>query len=339
MSDAYKKAGVDIDAGDRLVNRIKPLVRATQRPGADGTIGGFGGLFDLKAAGFTDPILVSGTDGVGTKLKIAFETGQHNTVGIDLVAMCANDVLAQGALPLFFMDYFACGRLSEDTAADVIAGIAEGCQQAGAALIGGETAEMPGMYPDGEYDLAGFCVGAAERGTLLPLHQGPEAMRAGDRLIALSSSGAHSNGYSLIREIVVEANLTWAEQAPFNPDKTLADVFLAPTRIYVPLVRPLLEGTLIKGFAHITGGGLTDNIPRVLPDGLDIRLDDAALDILPLFEWLQVQGKLSDADLHRTFNCGIGGVLIASDEHTNTVLDALQKQGETARVIGELVAA
>ncbi|MCI5043748.1 MAG: phosphoribosylformylglycinamidine cyclo-ligase [Aquisalinus sp.] len=339
MSDAYKKAGVDIDAGDRLVHRIKPLVRTTQRPGADGTIGGFGGLFDLKAAGYTDPILVSGTDGVGTKLKIAFETGRHNTVGIDLVAMCANDVLAQGALPLFFMDYFACGRLSEDTAAEVIAGIAEGCQQAGAALIGGETAEMPGMYPDGEYDLAGFCVGAAERGALLPLHEGSDAIRAGDHLIALSSSGAHSNGYSLIRKVVAEANLTWADDAPFASGKTLADIFLTPTRIYVPLIRPLLESKLIKGFAHITGGGLTDNIPRALPDGLDMRLDDTALNIPPLFEWLQAQGKLSDADLRRTFNCGIGGVLISSDEHTNSVLDALQQEGEPARVIGELVAA
>nr|WP_306253021.1 phosphoribosylformylglycinamidine cyclo-ligase [Parvularcula sp. IMCC14364] len=255
MSDAYKRAGVDIDAGDRLVNRIKPLVKATMRPGADGTIGGFGGLFDLKAAGFTDPILVSGTDGVGTKLKIAFETDQHKTVGIDLVAMCANDVLAQGALPLFFMDYFACGTLSEDTAADVIEGIAEGCKQAGAALIGGETAEMPGMYPAGEYDLAGFCVGAAERDTLLPLHDGVAAMGPGDQLVALSSSGAHSNGYSLIRKIVADSELGWADEAPFAAGKTLSEIFLAPTRIYVPLLKPLLANQLVKGFAHITGGG------------------------------------------------------------------------------------
>jgi phosphoribosylformylglycinamidine cyclo-ligase len=339
MSDAYKKAGVDIDAGDRLVKAIGPLAKATARPGADGSLGGFGGLFDLKAAGFEDPILVSGTDGVGTKLKIAFDTGIHNTIGIDLVAMCANDVLAQGAVPLFFLDYFACGKLDEGVAEAVISGIADGCKQCGAALIGGETAEMPGMYPDGEYDLAGFCVGAAERGTLLPLHDGQGAMKAGDVLIGLPSSGAHSNGYSLIRKIVAESGADWHAPAPFNASESLAEALLKPTRLYVKALEPLLAAKQIKGFAHITGGGLTDNVPRILPKGLAVSYDDDALTLPPLFQWLQETGKVSDADMRRTFNCGIGGVVVVSKDHVNAVTYALEQSGEAPVVIGTLTEA
>lgn len=338
MSDAYKKAGVDIDAGERLVKAIGPLARSTRRPGADGSLGGFGGLFDLKAAGFDDPILVSGTDGVGTKLKIAFETGRHQTIGIDLVAMCANDVLAQGAKPLFFLDYFACGKLDEGIAETVIAGIAEGCRQAGAALIGGETAEMPGMYPAGEYDLAGFCVGAAERGQLLPAHEGAGAMKAGDVLIGLSSSGAHANGYSLIRKIVHDSDAKWDHPAPFNAAESLAEALLCPTKIYTKTLAPLIDAGQIKGFAHITGGGLTDNLPRILPTGLIAKLDENALTLPPLFAWLQETGKLRDAEMQRTFNCGIGGVLAVGSSRANAVLHALHEAGETAHVIGVLAA-
>ena len=336
MSDAYKKAGVDIDAGDRLVKAIGPLAKSTLRPGADGSLGGFGGLFDLKAAGFRDPILVSGTDGVGTKLKIAFETGLHTTIGIDLVAMCANDVLAQGAKPLFFLDYFACGKLDEGVAEAVISGIADGCRQAGAALIGGETAEMPGMYQNGEYDLAGFCVGAAERGQLLPLHEGDGGMQEGDILIGLASSGAHSNGYSLIRKIIADSESRWDWPAPFSPSESLAEAMLRPTRIYVKSLTPLIDDRKIKGFAHITGGGLTDNVPRILPDGLTARFDDNALTLPPLFGWLQETGRLSAAEMRRTFNCGIGGVVAVSRNNVNAVTYALEQAGEEVSVIGEL---
>lgn len=334
MSEAYKKAGVDIDAGDRLVKAIGPLARATARPGADGTLGGFGGLFDLKAAGFKDPILVSGTDGVGTKLKIAFDTGLHDTIGIDLVAMCVNDVLAQGAEPLFFLDYFATGKLDEQTAASVVAGIAEGCRLAGCALIGGETAEMPGMYGPGEYDLAGFCVGAAERGNLLP-----RDVSAGDVMIGVASSGAHSNGYSLIRKIAADAGAKYDARAPFDTSKTLGEALIAPTRIYVKSVLPLLADQNVKAFAHITGGGLTDNVPRVLGKEQSPRFDETALELPPLFQWLQDAGGLSAAEMRRTFNCGVGGVIVCTPAAADRTLAALKTAGENARIIGDIAEA
>jgi phosphoribosylformylglycinamidine cyclo-ligase len=334
MSDAYKKAGVDIDAGERLVDAISPLARATARRGADALLGGFGGVFDLKAAGFADPLLVSGTDGVGTKLKIAFETGRHSTIGIDLVAMCVNDVLAQGAEPLFFLDYFATGKLEEGVAAEVVRGIAEGCLAAGCALIGGETAEMPGMYAAGEYDLAGFCVGAVEREHLLP-----RSVEAGDVLIALPSSGPHSNGYSLIRKIASDAGAAYADAAPFDPRVTLGEALLAPTRIYVKRLLPLLKDTDVRGFAHITGGGLTDNVPRIFPDEFAARYDEAALSLPPVFEWLMQAGGLSLSDMRRTFNCGVGGVLAVRKSAAARILAALVDAGEPARVIGDIVRA
>ncbi len=338
MSDAYKKAGVDIDAGERLVKAIGPLAKATARPGADGALGGFGGLFDLKAAGFSDPILVSGTDGVGTKLKLALAMNCHDTIGIDLVAMCVNDVLAQGALPLFFLDYFACGKLDVDVATQVVRGIAEGCKQAGAALVGGETAEMPGMYAGGDYDLAGFCVGAVERDHLLPLHEGSEKMQAGDALIALASSGPHANGYSLIRKILDERGADIKAAAPFDEARSLGKALLAPTKIYVKALEPLLKARLVKGFAHITGGGLTDNLPRILPDGLAPELDEAAFALPPLFAWLQETGDLSDADMQRTFNCGIGGVVVVSQNNLAAAMTALEKSDMPPRLIGRLKA-
>jgi len=334
MSEAYKKAGVDIDAGERLVDAIGPLAKATARPGADAALGGFGGLFDLKAAGFKDPILVSGTDGVGTKLKIAFETGLHDTIGVDLVAMCVNDVLAQGAEPLFFLDYFATGKLDEKTAARVVAGIARGCAEAGCALVGGETAEMPGMYGPGEYDLAGFCVGAAERSRLLP-----RKVFAGDIMIGLASSGAHSNGYSLIRKIAADAGATYDAPAPFDASKTLGEALIAPTRIYVKSILGLLDDERVKAFAHITGGGLTDNTPRVLTDDLAPNFDDAALGLPPLFQWLKEAGGLSEAEMRRTFNCGVGGVVVTAPDAVDVTLAKLQAAGETAHVIGDIVSA
>ena len=331
MSNAYKSAGVDIDAGDRLVRAIAPLAKSTARPGADASLGGFGGLFDLKAAGFSDPVLVSGADGVGTKLKLAIATGRHETIGVDLVAMCANDVLAQGAEPLFFLDYFATGILSEEIAANVVAGVADGCRRAGCALIGGETAEMPGMYADGEYDLAGFCVGAAERGALLP-----SGVSAGDVMIGLASSGAHSNGYSLIRKIVSEKGATLDAPAPFDSSQSLGEALLAPTRIYVQSLLPLMRAGDIRAFAHITGGGLTDNAPRVMPPGLAPAFDDDALPLPPLFDWLRTEGGLSDADMRRTFNCGVGGVVICAAEKADELIAAMTKAGERVRIIGDV---
>lgn len=336
MSNPYKQAGVDIDAGERLVKTIGPLAKSTARPGADGSLGGFGGLFDLKAAGFTDPVLVSGTDGVGTKLRLAFESGLHDTVGIDLVAMCANDILAQGATPLFFMDYFACGQLDEGVAQQVIAGIAEGCRQAGAALIGGETAEMPGMYPAGEYDLAGFCTGAAERNQLLPCHSGPRKMQTGDVMIGLASSGAHSNGYSLIRKIIAEQGRAWDDTAPFAADQTIAQAFLTPTRIYVQDILPLIQEDRIKGFAHITGGGLTDNVPRILPDGLIANYSASTTELPPLFAWLQQVGHIEMADMRRIFNCGIGAVVIVAPNEEQIVMDHLHQSGARPSLLGHL---
>jgi len=329
----YADAGVNIDEGDRLIDRIKPLVKATQRLGADGSIGGFGGAFDLKAAGFKDPVLVSGTDGVGTKLRIAIDTGILNTVGIDLVAMCVNDVLANGAEPLFFLDYFATGHLETDKAVAVVEGIAEGCKQSGAALIGGETAEMPGMYEAGDFDLAGFVVGAVERDEMLPRHND---MEAGDPLIGISSSGPHSNGYSLIRKIVEISGLTWADPSPFTDNQTLGEALITPTKLYVKTVLPLIREGLVTGLAHITGGGLTENTPRMLPKSLKADIDMSSWDRPEVFNWLQKTGGVAESEMQRAFNCGIGMVLAVKPEHMTDVLEKLQTSGEQAWVIGQL---
>jgi len=341
---SYKDAGVDIDAGEALIDKIKPLAASTRRPGADAKLGGFGGAFDLKQAGFSDPILVSGTDGVGTKLRIAIDSGQLNTVGIDLVAMCVNDVLAQGAEPLFFLDYYATGKLDPEVAALVISGIAEGCRQSGCALIGGETAEMPGMYEGDDFDLAGFVVGAAERGNLLPLE---DEMRAGDVLIGISSSGPHSNGYSLIRKVVEISGLGWNAPAPFAPkklgatDQTLAEALLTPTKIYVKDLMPLIKQKKvkqgqIKGLAHITGGGITDNVPRMLPAHLRPEIDFSTWPRPPVFAWLQETGGIEETELRRAFNCGIGMVLCVSPENSASVLARLNADIEQAFLIGKL---
>jgi phosphoribosylaminoimidazole synthetase len=332
----YADAGVDIDAGAALVEAIKPLARATRRPGAEAALGGFGALLDLKAAGYADPLIVSTTDGVGTKLRIAIEAGSHDTIGIDLVAMCANDLLAQGAEPLVFLDYFATGSLDVEAARLVVAGVAEGCRVAGAALAGGETAEMPGMYAPGDYDLAGFCVGAVERGAALPRLVD---QRRGDLMIALASSGPHSNGYALIRRIVAMAGLSWQAPAPFAPGSTLAQALLAPTLIYVRSVLPLAKAGLIKAGAHITGGGLIENPPRVVADGLAARFDWQAWPLPPVFAWLQQVGGVADHELRRTFNCGVGFVLIVARASAEEVLARLLEAGEDAFVCGELAAA
>lgn len=330
---SYKDAGVDIDAGDSLIEKIKPLAKSTRRAGAQADLGGFGGAFDLKAAGYSDPILISGTDGVGTKLRIAIESGKVDTVGIDLVAMCVNDVLAQGAAPLFFLDYYATGKLDVDTAASVISGIAEGCRQSDCALIGGETAEMPGMYEGDDFDLAGFVVGAAERGQLLPRE---EDMKAGDQLIGLLSSGPHSNGYSLIRKIVELSGLAWDAPAPFDDEKTLAEALLTPTRIYVKTIVPLIETGVVKGLAHITGGGITDNVPRMLPNVLTPKIDFSTWPRPAVFSWLQEIGNVDEAEMRRAFNCGIGMVICVAPEHCQQTLAALNSSGETAFNIGSL---
>jgi phosphoribosylformylglycinamidine cyclo-ligase len=330
---SYRDAGVDIDAGNALVQAIKPLARATRRAGADADLGGFGALFDLKAAGFTDPILVAANDGVGTKVKIAIETGRHGTIGIDLVAMCVNDLLAQGAEPLFFLDYFACGKLDVETARAVVAGIAEGCRQAGCALIGGETAEMPGMYAGGDYDLAGFAVGAVERGAVLPRAD----IAAGDVLIGLPSSGVHSNGYSLVRRLVADAGLAWNAPAPFDAARTMAEALLEPTRIYVkPVLRAARETGAVKALAHITGGGLSENLPRVLPDGIAAHVDLGAWMEPPVFGWLMQAGNLAEEEMLRTFNCGIGMVAVVARAGADAVTDSLRAGGEAPIRIGEL---
>ena len=332
----YKDAGVDIDAGNALVEAIKPLSKSTRRPGADGELGGFGGLFDLKAAGFNDPVLVAANDGVGTKLKLAIDGGMHKGVGIDLVAMCVNDLIVQGAEPLFFLDYFATGRLSVDIARDVVAGIAEGCLQAGCALIGGETAEMPGMYADGDYDLAGFSVGAAERGSLLPRGD----VTAGDMLIGLSSSGPHSNGYSLIRRIIEQERLDLSAPCPFAGDALLAEALLVPTRIYVkPLLRAIRQTGAIKAMSHITGGGYSENIPRILPDGLGVAIDLTRLAPPPVFGWLASAGGIADREMLRTFNCGTGMVLVVAPEDHDDVVSCLEQDGERVTAIGHVEAA
>lgn len=333
---SYRDAGVDIEAGDALVSAIKPLAAATRRPGVMGGLGGFGALFDLKAEGWRDPVLVSGTDGVGTKLMLAFETGIHETVGIDLVAMCANDVLAQGAEPLFFLDYFATGKLKTGIAEAVVSGIASGCKQAGCALTGGETAEMPGMYPPGHYDLAGFVVGAVERDAILPDHA---QMKAGDQLVGLASSGPHSNGYSLIRKCVERSSLSYEDDAPFAPGTSLGRALLEPTRLYSKATLPLIRDGLVTGLAHITGGGLTENTPRMCPDTLMPKIDRGAWSPLPVFDWLQEVGAIEIDEMHRTFNMGIGMVLAVSPDRLDTVLSQLETLGETAAIIGELAEA
>jgi phosphoribosylformylglycinamidine cyclo-ligase len=331
----YAQAGVDIDAGNALVERIKPLAKSTRRAGAEASLGGFGALFDLKAAGYDDPLLVTTTDGVGTKLKVAIETGIHDTVGIDLVGMCVNDLLAQGAEPLMFLDYYATGKLDVEAAAVVVAGIAEGCRQANCALVGGETAEMPGMYAEGDYDMAGFCVGAVDRDKVLP-RLGDQ--QAGDILIGLGSSGPHSNGYSLIRRIVERSGLAWDAPAPFEAGKTLAQALLAPTRIYIKTVLPHLKAGRIKGLAHITGGGLIENPPRAIAAGFEARFDWNAWALPPVFAWLQETGGVSDHELRRTFNCGVGLMLIVAPDDLPDVLEGLVRDGEDAFVIGELAA-
>ena len=332
----YADSGVDIDAGNRLVDMIKPMVRATARPGADAEIGGFGGLFDLKAAGFKDPVLVAATDGVGTKLKIAIETGIHSGIGIDLVAMSVNDLVVQGAEPLFFLDYFACGKLEPEATAAIVAGIAEGCRESGCALIGGETAEMPGLYRDGDYDLGGFAVGAAERGTLLPR---PD-IAAGDAVIGLASSGLHSNGFSLVRKIVERSGVGLSAPAPFAPVMTLGAALLTPTRLYVKsCLRAIRETGAVKALAHITGGGFTDNIPRVLPKHLDVTIELPRVQVLPVFKWLAEQGGVAEAELLRTFNCGIGMIAIVKPDAVDQVSEVLASSGEGVTVLGEVIQA
>jgi phosphoribosylformylglycinamidine cyclo-ligase len=329
----YAEAGVDIDAGNRMVELIKPLVRSTRRPGTDAEIGGFGGLFDLKRAGFSDPVLIATTDGVGTKVKIAIETGRHETIGIDLVAMSVNDLVVQGAEPLFFLDYFACGKLAPDTGAQVVKGVAAGCREAGCALIGGETAEMPGIYHDGDYDLAGFAVGAAERDALLPRAD----VAAGDVVLGLASSGVHSNGFSLVRKVVAASGLGWDARAPFDGAHTLGEALLTPTRIYVKSTLAAVRNTkAVKALAHITGGG-TDNIPRVLPDGIGVELDLPRMPVLPVFRWLAALGGIAEPEMLRTFNCGIGMVAVVEPRHADAVEAELTRAGETVARLGMLV--
>jgi len=331
---SYKHAGVDIDAGNALVDAIKPAVRSTRRPGADAEIGGFGGLFDLKAAGFIDPVLVAANDGVGTKLKIAIDTGSHSTIGIDLVAMCVNDIVVQGAEPLFFLDYFATGKLDVDTGKAIVESIAEGCRIAGCALIGGETAEMPGMYHDKDYDLAGFAVGAAERGTLLPRTD----VVPGDALVAIASSGVHSNGFSLVRRIVEISGIDWYLPAPFDPHRTLSGALLTPTRIYVkPILSALKAGIGIKALAHITGGGFIDNIPRVLPDDVAAHIELNAVSVPKVFGWLARVGGIAEHDMLRTFNCGVGMVCAIGQAEAGRLVEHLNAQGEKATIIGKLI--
>ncbi len=332
---SYKDAGVDIDAGDALVERIKPMARRTLREGVLTGIGGFGALFEVPKR-YREPVLVSGTDGVGTKLRMAFALGRHDTVGIDLVAMSVNDILVQGAEPLFFLDYFACGRLDVDTAARVVGGIASGCEQAGCALIGGETAEMPDMYPDGEYDLAGFAVGAVEKSLIIT----GRSIVPGDVVIGLASSGIHSNGYSLVRRIIERAHGALdapALQADFG-GRSFADAVMAPTRIYVKPVLSLVAAVPVKGIAHITGGGLVENVPRVLPDDCQAILHRDAWTMPPLFDWLQRNGQVADAEMHRVFNCGIGMVIVVAPGDAPGALAHLQAAGETACVIGKIAA-
>jgi phosphoribosylformylglycinamidine cyclo-ligase len=327
----YAGAGVDIDAGNALVERIKPAAARTARPGTMAGLGGFGALFDLRAAGYADPILVAATDGVGTKLRIAINTGLLDGVGTDLVAMCVNDLVCQGAEPLFFLDYFATGQLSVEAAARVVEGIAAGCAEAGAALVGGETAEMPGMYPPGDFDLAGFAVGALERGADLP-----RGVIAGDLVLGVASSGVHSNGYSLIRRVAEAEGLGWEAPCPFG-DGALGAALLVPTRIYVRAARAALAAGGLRAFAHITGGGLTENLPRVLPEGVGAEIDLDAWDLPPVFEWLRTRAGIAEPEMLKTFNCGIGLVAVADPARADAVADAIRQAGETVSVIGRLV--
>ncbi|MFG1229127.1 phosphoribosylformylglycinamidine cyclo-ligase [Xanthobacter wiegelii] len=328
---SYRDAGVDIDAGNRLVDLIKPLVKATARPGADADIGGFGGVFDLKAAGFADPLLIATTDGVGTKLKIAIDTGVHDTIGIDLVAMCVNDLVVQGAEPLLFLDYFATGRLAPEVGAHIVAGIARACKAAGCALIGGETAEMPGMYRDGDYDLAGFSLGAVERTELLPRKDvGP-----GDVILGLASDGVHSNGYSLVRRIVERSGLAWTDEAPFHKGQNLGTALLTPTRLYVKSVLSVIRATgAVKALAHVTGGGITENLPRVLPAGTIARIDLSNLIVPPVFRWLASVGAVAPEEMLRAFNCGVGMAAVVPVEREEEVADAFAAAGETVIRLG-----
>ncbi|MDG0990138.1 MAG: phosphoribosylformylglycinamidine cyclo-ligase [Yoonia sp.] len=324
----YADSGVDIDAGNSLIDRIKPAAKKTARSGVMAGLGGFGALFDLKGAGYTDPILVAATDGVGTKLRIAIDTGNVDTIGIDLVAMCVNDLVCQGAEPLFFLDYFATGKLDLDNATRIINGIAAGCEASGCALIGGETAEMPGMYHDGDFDLAGFAVGAMERGSDLPA-----GVVAGDVLLGLASDGVHSNGYSLVRRIVEVSCLGWGDDAPFT-DGTLGAALLAPTRLYVKPALLAVEQGGVHALAHITGGGLTENLPRVLPEGLGATIDLTSWDLPPVFKWLAATGNMAEAELLKTFNAGIGMVLSVAAEDADAITTLLTAAGETVSTIG-----
>ncbi|HEX4407354.1 MAG TPA: phosphoribosylformylglycinamidine cyclo-ligase [Xanthobacteraceae bacterium] len=330
----YAAAGVDIDAGNRMVDLIKPLVRGTARPGADAEIGGFGGLFDLKAAGYEDPILVAANDGVGTKVKIAIETGRHDTIGIDLVAMSVNDLVVQGAEPLFFLDYFACGKLDPAVGAAVVKGIAAGCREAGCALIGGETAEMPGVYHGADYDLAGFAVGAVGRKDVLPKSD----LKVGDIVIGLTSTGVHSNGFSLVRRIVATSGLRWDQPAPFDTAHSLGEALLTPTRLYVrSCLAAIRKSKAVKALAHITGGGFVDNIPRVLPDGFSVAINLDAVPVLPVFRWLAAAGDIPASEMVRTFNCGIGMVAVLERSGADAAIAELTAHGEIVVQLGEVI--
>ncbi len=333
--ESYRGAGVDIDAGNALVEVIKPLARATARPGTAASLGGFGALFDLKAAGFRDPILVSTTDGVGTKLKIAQITGRHDTIGIDLVAMCVNDLIVQGAEPLFFLDYFATGKLETGVAETVLKGVAQACRDTGCALVGGETAEMPGMYPPGEYDLAGFAVGAAERDRVVDGSQ----VKVDDVVLGLASTGVHSNGFSLVRRLVEQSGLGYDAPAPFAPGQSLGAALLTPTRLYVKSCLAAIAAGGVHALAHITGGGLIENVPRVLPPGTAVEIDAAAWRLPPVFAWLMRQGSIPALEMARTFNCGIGMVVIVSPDKSQNLQQIFSKAGETAWPIGQVIAA
>ena len=327
-SVTYRDAGVDIEAGDALVDRIKPFAKRTMRPEVISSIGGFGSMFAMPEK-FKEPVLVSGTDGVGTKLKLAFELNKHDTVGIDLVAMSVNDILVQGAEPLFFLDYFACGKLDVETAADVVKGIAAGCEESGCALVGGETAEMPGMYPAGEYDLAGFVVGCVDKANIID----GSTIAEGDVVLGIASSGAHSNGYSLIRKLIEKSGIDM--ESDFH-GRQFKEVVMTPTKLYVKPILALLEEVKVKGMAHITGGGITENIPRVLPTGLMAEISAKSWDLPPLFKWLQAQGNIADAEMYKTFNCGIGMAVIVSQENVEVAQKILRAKGETVYQIGKI---
>jgi phosphoribosylformylglycinamidine cyclo-ligase len=327
----YADAGVDIDAGNALVDRIKPAAKATSRPGVMGGLGGFGALFDLKAAGYTDPVLVAATDGVGTKLRIAIDTGHVDTIGIDLVAMCVNDLVCQGAEPLFFLDYFATGKLELDQATRIITGIAKGCADSGCALIGGETAEMPGMYHKGDFDLAGFAVGAMERGCELPA-----GVQAGDVILGLGSSGVHSNGYSFVRKVVELSGLGWDAASPFSAG-TLGEALLTPTRLYVKQALAAIRAGGVHGLAHITGGGITENPPRVLPEGLACEIDLGSWQLPPVFRWLASTANMAEAELLKTFNCGIGMILVVAEDRADDLTALLTAEGETVARLGAII--